>query len=51
MGILLEQQGKTDEAINQYRRALQINPAYDKARSLLDAALTKQNKQKEKFER
>ena len=48
MGILLEQQGKTDEAINQYRRALQINPAYDKARSLLDAALTKQNSQKQK---
>ena len=49
MGILLEQQGKTDEAINQYRRALEVNPAYDKALSLLDAALTNQDKQKEKF--
>jgi len=51
VGILLEQQGRTDEAIKQYRRALQINPAYDKARHLLDAALTKQDKQKEKLER
>jgi tetratricopeptide (TPR) repeat protein len=51
MGILLEQQGKTDEAINQYRQALQFNPNYDKARQLLDAALTNQDKQKEKFER
>jgi tetratricopeptide (TPR) repeat protein len=51
VGILLEQQGKTDEAIKQYRRALQINPAYDKARRLLNAALTKQDRQKEKFER
>ena len=51
VGILLEQQGKVDEAIIKYRRALQINPAYDKARSLLDAAITKQDKQKEKLER
>ena len=51
VGVLLERQGKIDEAINQYRRALEVNPAYGKARSLLDAALTKQDKRKEKSER
>jgi tetratricopeptide (TPR) repeat protein len=51
VGILLEKQGKINEAVSQYRQALEVNPAYDKARHLLDAALTKQDKQKEKFER
>ncbi len=51
VGVLLERQGRTDEAIKEYRRALQINPADNRAQSLLDAALAKQDKQKEKSER
>jgi tetratricopeptide (TPR) repeat protein len=51
VGVLLEQQGKIDEAISQYRQALEINPAYDKARSLPNAALAKQDKRKEKSKR
>jgi tetratricopeptide (TPR) repeat protein len=42
LGIVLQQQGKIDEAIDQYRQALQIDPDYGKARQLLQAALEKQ---------
>jgi len=42
VGILLEQQDKIAEAIKEYRRALQINPEYTRARTLLEAALAKQ---------
>lgn len=45
VGVLLDRQGKTDEAIKAYRRALQINPDYTKARNLLNAALSKKDKQ------
>jgi len=41
VGVLLEQQGKTAEAIKEYRQALQINPDYIKARKKLEAALVK----------
>jgi len=44
LGIVLEQQGIIDEAIIGYRRALQINPDYVKAKKLLQAALEKQQK-------
>jgi tetratricopeptide (TPR) repeat protein len=50
IGILLEKQGKLDEAINEYRKALQVNPEYTKARNLLDVVLAKKkNDQSEKL--
>ena len=39
LGILLQNMGKLDEAIECYRKALQINPNFQKAREKLDAAL------------
>jgi len=44
VGVLLEQQGKIGEAINQYRQALAINPDYTQASEHLKAALAKQEK-------
>jgi tetratricopeptide (TPR) repeat protein len=39
LGILLQNQGKLDEAIECYKKALQIDPKFQKAREKLDAAL------------
>ncbi|MGA2070470.1 MAG: tetratricopeptide repeat protein [Sedimentisphaerales bacterium] len=39
LGMLLQKQGKLDEAIESYKKALQINPKFQKARDALDAAL------------
>ncbi len=39
LGILLQHQGRLDEAITCYRRALEIDPASQKARDQLNAAL------------
>jgi tetratricopeptide (TPR) repeat protein len=37
--MLLQNQGKLDEAIESYKKALQIDPKFQKARDVLDAAL------------
>jgi protein O-mannosyl-transferase len=42
LGILLQNQGKLDEAIKCYKKALQINPNFQKARENLDAALAQE---------
>jgi len=39
LGIMLQSEGKTDEAIECYKKALDINPKYEKARNALNAAL------------
>ena len=39
LGILLQNQGKLDQAIESYKKALQIDPKFQKARENLDAAL------------
>ena len=39
LGMLLQKQGRLDEAIESYKKALQINPKFQKARDALDAAL------------
>ncbi len=39
LGILLQNQGKIDEAIECYKKALQIDPKFQKARENLDSAL------------
>jgi len=39
LGILLQNQGKLDQAIESYKKALQINPKFQKARENLNAAL------------
>jgi Flp pilus assembly protein TadD len=47
LGILLEQQGKSAEAIEQYCKALKVNPSDSITRNLLQAALAKKNNKKE----
>lgn len=44
LGLALAGEGKTEEAISQYREALRIRPAYATARTNLGAALSKQGK-------
>jgi tetratricopeptide (TPR) repeat protein len=39
LGILLQRQGKIDEAIDCFKKALQIDPKFQKARQAIDAAL------------
>ena len=39
LGILLQKQDKIDEAIECYKKALQIDPKFQKAREKLDSAL------------
>jgi Tfp pilus assembly protein PilF len=39
LGIMLQKQGKIDEAIECYKKALQIDPKFQKARENLDSAL------------
>ena len=41
LGILLEQQGKSAKAIEQYRKALKVNPDDSKTRNLVQAARAK----------
>jgi len=47
LGILLEQQGKSAEAIEQYRKALKVNPDDSQTRNMLQAALATENSKKE----
>jgi tetratricopeptide (TPR) repeat protein len=39
LGMLLQKQGNLDEAIESYKKALQIDPNFQKARENLDTAL------------
>jgi tetratricopeptide (TPR) repeat protein len=39
LGILLQKQDKIDEAIECYKKALQIDPKFQKAREKLDSVL------------
>jgi Tfp pilus assembly protein PilF len=43
LGILLQNQGKLGQAIESYKKALQIDPNFQKARDLLNALAKKQN--------
>ena len=44
LGIVLQEQGQFDEAISQYRRALQVKPDYEKSHFNLAVALKTQGK-------
>ena len=47
LGVVLEKQGKADEAIKHYLEALRINPEYEKAHNNLGNVLEKQGRRDE----
>jgi tetratricopeptide (TPR) repeat protein len=44
LGLILDQQGKTDEAIAEYRKAIELDPKYAAAQNNLAAILRRQGK-------
>jgi Tfp pilus assembly protein PilF len=43
LGILLESKGQIDQAVESYKKALQIDPNFQKARDQLSTLTKKQN--------